>query len=107
MLPDSMLMRDGVDKIILRMIAKNKIPDSVIQREKSGMRVPVHFWFQGRLRRSAKKMLVSRNRNKDSLFNRERIKEIVNYDTGQLRSRHGLKIWMLYNFELWKDRCCV
>ena len=71
-------------------------------RPKSGMRVPVHFWFQGELKKYARKILNKKELKKNGIFNYEYVEQLLNYSRVNGGSRFGLKLWMLITFEIWR-----
>jgi asparagine synthase (glutamine-hydrolysing) len=78
------------------------LPASVIDRPKSGMRVPVHFWLKGEMKRYARKILSRRELRRAGIFRPERVKQLLRYDIEEGRGRYGLKLWMLLTFEIWR-----
>ena len=99
--PKAKLFR-GVEKWLMKEAFRGHIPDSIIQRPKSGMRVPVHYWFKGNLKRYAKGILKKRTLREAGLFNPDRVQQWLRYDTEQTSGRYGLRIWMLLTFEIWR-----
>jgi asparagine synthase (glutamine-hydrolysing) len=79
-----------------------RLPRSVIERPKSGMRVPVHFWFRGELKRYARSVLSKRNIRRAGIFDPDRVQQLLRYDIEESRGRFGIRIWMLLTFELWR-----
>lgn len=101
-MPPRMKLRDGIEKWALKQAFAPLLPRGVVERPKSGMRVPVHFWFQGELRRYAKKILSKREIERVGIFRADRVKQLLAYDTEEGRGRYGIKLWMLLTFELWR-----
>ncbi|MCI5115413.1 MAG: hypothetical protein D3912_11460 [Candidatus Electrothrix sp. AX1] len=101
-MPSELKLRHGVEKVIMKLAYKDMLPENIITRPKSGMRVPVHFWFRKDMRRYAHKILSKREVKRAGIFNPDRVKELLNYDTERGQPRHGLKLWMLITFELWR-----
>jgi asparagine synthase (glutamine-hydrolysing) len=103
--PPRLKLEGAVEKSILKRAVADLVPRTIIERPKSGMRVPVHYWFQGELRRFARRRLSKRRMCRLGLFDPDYIQQIVKYDTiavpGQ---RHGLKLWMLLTFLLWYEQ---
>ena len=81
---------------------RDVLPAEVIQRPKSGMRVPVHFWFKGPLRRYARSLLNRRSLEQAGIFDPHRVRQWLKYDIDQPNGRYGLRLWMLLTFELWR-----
>jgi asparagine synthase (glutamine-hydrolysing) len=96
--PPRLKLRNGVEKWVLKRAYENALPREVVDRPKSGMRVPVHWWFRGELRREAKAMLSPRAVRRAGVFDPARVRDILRYRTG----RDGLRLWMLLTFELWR-----
>ncbi|MFC1849330.1 asparagine synthetase B family protein [candidate division CSSED10-310 bacterium] len=101
-MPSRMKLHRGVEKIILKKAYENKLPRVIIERPKSGMRVPVHFWFQKDLKRYASKILNRRQLKKSGIFNWERVKQLLDYNTVEGPGRYGIRLWMLITFEIWR-----
>jgi len=101
-LPPALLLKYGQDKQILKRAAQGRIPDHIIHRPKSGMRVPVHYWFKGEMRRYARHILLDKKTKNAGIFNYSRIKQLLNYDTEEGIGRYGIRLWMLLTFELWR-----
>jgi hypothetical protein len=82
------------------------VPQAIIARPKSGMMVPVRFWFQGDMRRYGQKLAVSpANSSAAALFNPDYVERLLNYEMeGVPGLRHGLKLWMLVTFLLWHEQ---
>jgi asparagine synthase (glutamine-hydrolysing) len=101
-IPAQMKLHGGVEKVILKRAYENDLPPEVINRPKSGMRVPVHYWFQSEMRRYARRILSPRAVRDVGLFNPDRVKQLQAYDIEEGRGRYGLRLWMLITFELWR-----
>jgi asparagine synthase (glutamine-hydrolysing) len=97
-MPPTAKLRFGVEKWVLKQAYADLLPRAVIDRPKSGMRVPVRWWFQGELKRVARDLLSPRAVRRGGVFRPDRVREILRYRTG----RDGLRIWMLVTFELWR-----
>ena len=102
-LPASLKLRDGVEKIVLKRAYANDLPASVVQRPKSGMRVPVHMWFLRDLKAYAHQLLLSPQCLDAGIFEAKRIRELLAYDARRAPGRYGLRLWMLMTFELWRQ----
>ena len=101
-MPPQLKLSRGVEKWILKQAYKDDLPEEIVDRPKSGMRVPVHFWFQGELKRYAKSLLSEKNIRQAGLFNPERVRQLLRYEAEERDSRHGLLLWMLITFEIWR-----
>lgn len=92
----------GVEKLIIKRAMAGRLPESVINRPKSGMRVPVHFWLKGEMRRYARKILSKKAVTRAGIFDPERVKQLLAYDIEEAGGRYGIKLWMLITFEVWR-----
>ena len=101
-LPPRLILSQGVEKVILKRAYAGRLPEPVLHRPKSGMRVPVHFWFQGELKRYARRILNRRALRRAGIFNPERVQQILKYDIEESRGRYGIRLWMLVTFEIWR-----
>jgi len=103
--PVGLKLEGNVEKYVLKEAVRGMVPSEIIDRPKSGMMVPVRFWFQGEMKRYAKKLLSKKNLEQVGLFNPNYVKELLKYETGNISGRrHGLKLWMLMTFMLWHEQ---
>ena len=101
-MPPELVLRGGIEKVVLKEAYGDQLPEAILQRPKSGMRVPVHFWFQGEMKRYARHLLSPRQIKQGGIFNPKRIKQMLNYDIEEGRGRYGIRLWMLVTFEIWR-----
>jgi asparagine synthase (glutamine-hydrolysing) len=101
-IPDSMKIRHGRTKHILKHAVRNLLPADVIDRRKQGFSAPVKEWFRGPLAGYAhRSILESRLRERD-LFDYDVVAGMLeahrigrrNYDT---------LLWSLLNLSQWYD----
>ncbi|QGJ70206.1 Asparagine synthase [Planctomycetales bacterium 10988] len=103
-LPGHLKLAQGDEKIILKRCYENQLPESVIKRPKSGMRVPVHYWFQKELKKVARSVLRKKTLKREGIFRPERVKQLLDYATEEGPGRYGLRLWMLLTFEIWRKQ---
>lgn len=103
-MPPTMKLRQGIEKWALKRAYDDALPSEVIERPKSGMRVPVHYWFQREMRRVAKKTLSRRRLKSAELFDPARVRQLLAYDVEESSGRYGMRLWMLMTFELWREQ---
>ncbi|WP_299454541.1 asparagine synthase-related protein [uncultured Microscilla sp.] len=101
-MPSQLKLQQGIEKYILKQAYANELPPEIIRRPKSGMRVPLHYWFQGEMKKYAKKMLSAKSIRRSQLFNPATVKTILNYNKDTGIHRHGLLIWMMLTLEIWQ-----
>jgi asparagine synthase (glutamine-hydrolysing) len=88
-----------LEKLVLKQAVSHLLPKSIIDRPKSGMRVPVEAWFNGPLRRGARERLLD-GLTQYGLVRRDYVEALL--CDGQARvPRRGVKIWALIALEAW------
>jgi asparagine synthase (glutamine-hydrolysing) len=103
--PPGIKLAGSVEKSVLKQAVRDWVPESIIARPKSGMMVPVRFWFRGEMRRYAKKLLSRADLRRIGLFNPQYVEKLLAYQMdGVPGARHGLKLWMLITFLLWYEQ---
>ena len=103
--PPGTKLAGAVEKSVLKQAVRDWVPEAIIARPKSGMMVPVRFWFQGDMRRYGKKLLSRSQIRRGGLFNPDYVERLLNYEMeGVPGLRHGLKLWMLVTFLLWHEQ---
>jgi len=85
------LLKDAVAKLL---------PATVVERPKSGMRVPVQDWLDGPLRELARDLLLGRRVRERGILRRKPIEALLRGE-GSLYPRHGQQLWLLLSLELW------
>ena len=101
-IPSTMKLQRGIEKVVMKEAFRDLLPEEIIRRPKSGMRVPVHFWFQGELKKYARKVLRPANIKKGGIFDHRRVKKLLNYSIEEGNGRYGMRLWMLLTFEIWR-----
>ncbi|NJL58355.1 MAG: asparagine synthase [Desulfobacteraceae bacterium] len=85
--PPQMKLAGNIEKAILKQAVKDIVPEPIIRRPKSGMMVPVKFWFREELRRYARKMLSWEKLRHIGYFNTPYIHDLLNYDNRIFKAR--------------------
>ena len=101
-IPSKMKLEHGIEKIVIKEAFRDVLPKQIIHRPKSGMRVPVHFWFQGELKNYARKVLSPKAIKTAGIFDHRRVKKLLNYSIEEGNGRYGMRLWMLLTFEIWR-----
>ena len=101
-MPPGLKLHRGSEKAILKEAWRHELPAAVVDRPKSGMRVPVHYWFQGELRRYARKVFSKREVVRAGVLDPGRVKTLLDYGIEEGRGRHGIRLWMLLTLETWR-----
>jgi len=99
-LPDSMKVRGGVGKWILRQWAADLLPAKIVQRKKWGFRVPLAEWFRGPLREMLSDYLTARRGLCGTYGDEGALKRrLANHQSGAVDASRFL--WTLLTCEVW------
>ncbi|WP_327267351.1 asparagine synthetase B family protein [Streptomyces sp. NBC_01218] len=93
-------LRGTVEKWILKEAVRDLLPGTVVDRPKSGMRVPVQQWLTGPLRDLGNDLLLGPEARRRGLFRQDTIRTWMKGE-GTLLPRQGGKLWLVLTLELW------
>lgn len=99
-IPPELKLKGTIEKWILKESVRDLLPETIIDRPKSGMRVPVQNWLKGALRDLSNDLLFGKKARKRGLFQEKTIKTWLKGE-GLIYSRQGGKLWLLLTLELW------
>lgn len=99
-IPPTLKLSGISEKWILKRAMADALPRTIIERPKSGMRVPVQAWLNGPLRRLAHDVLLGRTAQRRNLFQLDTIRQWMRGE-GMLWPRHGAMLWLVLTLELW------
>jgi asparagine synthase (glutamine-hydrolysing) len=103
--PPQLKLKGNIEKYVLKQAVRDIVPLQIIQRPKSGMMVPVKFWFRRQMRRYAKNVLSKKNLKRTGIFNPSFVQKLIDYDMREVYGfRYGLMLWMLITFMLWYEQ---
>ncbi len=99
-IPPPLKLKGTIEKWILKEAVRELLPATIIDRPKSGMRVPVQNWLHGALRELSNDLLFGQKARQRGLFQE---KTIRTWQTGEglIYARQGGKLWLLLTLELW------
>ncbi|WP_326610625.1 asparagine synthase C-terminal domain-containing protein [Streptomyces scopuliridis] len=98
--PPRWKLNGAVEKWVLKEAVRDLLPDTVVDRPKSGMRVPVQQWLGGPLRELAGDLLLGREARARGLFRPDTVRSWMRGE-GTLLPRQGGKLWLVLTLELW------
>jgi asparagine synthase (glutamine-hydrolysing) len=102
--PPTLKLWGNIEKFVLKKAVEDIVPQPIVDRPKSGMMVPVRFWFQADMKRYAQHVLSVGNLKQLGLFNADYVRSLLKYHvTDTNRMRYGTKLWMLITFMLWHE----
>jgi asparagine synthase (glutamine-hydrolysing) len=102
-IPESMKIRGGVGKWILRQVLYRYVPRALVEREKMGFSIPLGPWLRGPLRGWAGSLLERRRLVQGGILEPAPVSAVwqrvlAGDDQG------ALGIWAILMFEQWKDK---
>ncbi|MEO1429095.1 MAG: asparagine synthase-related protein [Cyanobacteria bacterium J06633_8] len=99
-IPPQYKLAGAQEKAVLKQAVLDVLPREIIERPKSGMMVPVQYWFKNIWQRRAKSLLLNKNAEIAPLLNQDLISQWLNY-RGDAWRRYGVKLWLLVSLEIW------
>ncbi|QHY96612.1 Asparagine synthetase [glutamine-hydrolyzing] 1 [Streptomyces sp. S4.7] len=98
--PPRLKLAGTSEKWILKEAVRDLLPPTIVDRPKSGMRVPVQQWLDGPLRELGHDLLLGRSARARGLFREDTIRSWLRGE-GTLLPRQGGKLWLVLTLELW------
>lgn len=103
-LPTSVKVRRGSGKWVVKEVARPLLPAGIVDRPKSGFKVPLDVWFRDGLRDLAWDRLLAPSSFVTSVFDRAAVRAVLEqHDSG--RRDEAIRIWTLLGLELWHSTC--
>ena len=100
-LPDSLKIREGRGKWILRQVLYRHVPQPLVDRPKTGFSVPLAQWMRGPLLEWAADLLTAPSPERDALFEPYELMSAWR-DLRHGRSEDALSLWVVLMFEAWR-----
>jgi asparagine synthase (glutamine-hydrolysing) len=98
-IPGSFKMRGLRGKVILREVAKDLLPDAILNRPKQGFGLPVDRWMREDLAPMSRDLLLDQTARQRGWFDPKAIERLLKrHQRGEPR---GDQIWALLMLELW------
>ena len=101
-MPDTMKLRGGTTKYVLRESMKGVLPEKILTRRKMGFPVPIGSWFRGRFKSVIQEYVLSERALSRGIFAPEFVRNLVSLH--QAGEDHSERLWSLVNFEMWLRR---
>ncbi len=103
-LPPQMKLNGAVEKFVLKLALRKRLPREIVWRRKAGMSVPITDWVLGPLARTMDDLLGPRALARRGLFREEyvsRLRSGQNDPHETRRRRLGERLWTLAVLEAW------
>ncbi len=98
-LPDRYRLRGLTGKWLLRKVARGILPDSIIDRPKSGFRMPVNLWFRNEMRSMTADLLATPSARSAALYRPGAVEAVLAEHNGGRRN-HEKTLWMMLALEV-------
>lgn len=112
-LPDHLLVKDGLGKILLRELMKDQLPEEVFTHPKQGFNIPLHKYQNKVYKQLAQRLLFDDNPLPD-LFAKSELKRIFDQGLNTLSDnsrisafRASHQLWLVMQFLGWAKRFSV
>jgi asparagine synthase (glutamine-hydrolysing) len=99
-LPTSQLVRGRRQKYVLKKVAEQHLPESIVWRQKAGFGLPIRSWLKRQLRPFVTELLSEDRVRQRGIFEPKVVKGIVD-DVWSGREDNAVRIWALLTFEVW------
>jgi asparagine synthase (glutamine-hydrolysing) len=104
-MPSDLKVRMWQTKAIFRAAVKDLIPREILTRRKMGFPVPVGRWLRDGFWPVVQEFVLGPRAMSRGLFNRSAIVRMVDEHRSG-RGRHGDRLWLLVNLEIWQRIFC-
>lgn len=101
--PQSLKVKDNVNKYILKTIVHKYIPQSLMDRPKRPFIAPLQEWFRDELKEQMQYYLAPERLAKSGLFNAPHVQQLMEKYINGGKVSHQ-KLWNILVFQLWYNR---
>ncbi|MGB9878287.1 MAG: asparagine synthetase B family protein, partial [bacterium] len=102
-LPSEYKYKDGKSKHLIRKILYRYIPRNLLERPKQGFGAPIDEWFKKDLKDFYIEYLNEKKVKKEGLFNPKIVDTLLQNYLGGISTAYN-KLWLLFVFEMWRER---
>jgi asparagine synthase (glutamine-hydrolysing) len=105
-IPPAMKVRAGRGKWLVRQVLYRHVPESLVDRPKSGFSVPLDDWLRGPLKSWTSDLLSPARLQRQNLFNVKLVVGRVREHMSGARN-HGHWLWNVLMAQAWHDEWCA
>ncbi|HWB95909.1 MAG TPA: asparagine synthase (glutamine-hydrolyzing) [Bryobacteraceae bacterium] len=102
-LPEHLKIRGWKQKYLLKELMRGKLPNSILDRKKTGFDIPAHDWFRGILRNLLMDTLTVEAVEATGIFDASAVQSLIR-DHLERRVNVGYHLWGLLTLFLWMRR---
>lgn len=102
-LPEHLKIRGWKQKYLLKELMRGKLPNSILDRKKTGFDIPAHDWFRGILRNLLMDTLTVEAVEATGIFDAGAVQSLIR-DHLERRANVGYHLWGLLTLFLWMRR---
>jgi asparagine synthase (glutamine-hydrolysing) len=102
-LPSRLKMQGSSQKIILKELMKNRLPELILRRKKVGFDIPAHEWLRGPLRALLVETMAEGLAEHGGVFRADKIREAMRQHL-ERRVNIGYHLWGLMLLFLWMKK---
>ncbi len=99
-LPDSMKLRWGRTKVILRRAFTDLVPPQILRRGKMGFGVPLRVWFTADLKDYLQDLLLAADARLRNYLDQGYVRQLCQAHLAG-HADHSHRLWTLLTFEVW------
>lgn len=104
--PPAMKIRDRRGKWLVRQVLYKYVPQSLVDRPKTGFSIPLNQWLRGPLKTWAYDLLSPARLVQQGLFNSARVESMLAEHMSGRRD-HGYWLWNVLMAQAWYDEWCA
>ena len=101
--PPALKMRGLTRKYLLRRLMHGRIPEPIISRPKKGFGVPLDSWLRRSLAPLVREYLDPERVRREGVFATEAVQNLVETHLSG-RANRGHELWLLLQFQMWRER---